>query len=44
MEFKKCYIGNEVYGHLTDQDINDGVSDYIGMIDSSVKVVRTEMA
>ena len=40
MEFKKCFVGNEVYGHLTDQDIHDGITDYVGMIQSSVTLVR----
>ena len=44
MEFKKCHVGMEVYGHLTDQDIHDGVTDYQGMIQSSVKQVRGAIA
>ena len=44
MEFKKCQVGSEVYGHLTDQDIHNGVSDYQGMIQSSVDIVRTSIA
>ena len=42
MEFKKCYVGSERYGDITVEDINEG--DYAGMIDSSVKIVRVEMA
>lgn len=36
MEFKKCHVGSEVYGHLTDVDIYEGIKDYTGMIESSV--------
>ena len=38
MEFKKCFVGNKRYGDMTEQDIN--VGDYIGMIESSVSVVK----
>ena len=44
MEFKKCYVGVESYGHLTDQDITIGETDYIGMIESSCNVVKSQMA
>ena len=41
MEFKKCQVGRETYGHLTDHDINEGViKDYSGMIQSSVDAVK----
>ena len=41
MEFKKCQVGSEVYGHLTDQDIAQGVTEYTGMVSSSVKLVQS---
>ena len=44
MEFKKCQVGTEVFGHLTDADIHEGISDYQGMIESSVKVVQSAMS
>jgi phospholipid-transporting ATPase len=28
MEFKKCLVGMETYGNLTDQDIHEGIKDY----------------
>ena len=43
MEFKKCQVGNEVYGHLTESDLAQGITDYTGMISSSVKVVKQSM-
>ena len=39
MEFKKCQIGGEVYGNLTPQDEALGITEYEGMISSSVKHV-----
>lgn len=40
MEFKKCQVGVDVFGHLTDHDIHEGVKEYTGMIKSSVDRVR----
>ena len=34
----------EVYGHLTDQDLAQGITEYEGMISSSVKVVLASIA
>jgi len=43
MEFKKCQVGTESYGHLTDEDIHNGVTEYMGMIESSVQIVRASI-
>jgi len=40
MEFKKCQVGNAVFGHLSDADVAGGVMEYYGMIQSSVDIVR----
>lgn len=40
MEFKKCQTGTEVYGNLTEQDITNGVTEYQGMVQSSVDFVK----
>jgi hypothetical protein len=40
MEFKKCQVGNAVFGHLNETDIANGVMEYPGMIQSSVDIVR----
>ena len=44
MEFKKCQVGGDVYGNMNEQDMQAGISEYVGMIDSSVKVVQNMMA
>ena len=43
MEFKKCQIGGEVYGNLTPEDEALGITEYEGMISSSVKHVQSEI-
>lgn len=40
MEFKKCQVGLDVYGELTNLDITEGVKEYTGMIQSSVNRAR----
>ena len=40
MEFKKCHIGDRGYGDLDEHEIEQGINEYVGMIDSSVKEVR----
>lgn len=40
MEFKKCHIGDRGYGDLDDHEVEQGINEYEGMIESSVKEVR----
>ena len=32
MEFKKCSIGNKVFGDLTKEETDKGIKEYVGMI------------
>ena len=43
MEFKKCQVGSDTYGNPTDQEVQAGMIEYVGMIDSSVKNVMNLM-
>jgi hypothetical protein len=44
MEFKKCQVGNKVFGNPTQDDItNDAAKEYQGMIQSSADECRTAM-
>ena len=41
MEFKKCQVGDFVFGDPTEDDIrNDAAKEYTGMIGSSVEDIR----
>lgn len=43
MEFKKCTVGNQVYGDLTSEDMAKGMKEYVGMIQSSVNLARSQV-
>ena len=44
MEFKKCQVGESIFGDPTEDDIrNDEVKEYTGMIGSSVEDIRQAM-
>ena len=43
MEFKKCHISDTLYGDLDEQEIELGVTEYIGMVQSSVNEVQRHL-
>lgn len=43
MEFKKCHVANQLFGDLTTLEEEQGITEYLGMIDSSVREVRQNL-
>ena len=45
MEFKKCQVGDSIFGDPTEEDIrNDEAKEFTGMINSSVDDIKTAMS